>query len=31
MRNHYGVNPDNLVDRWKISRYYETVFEGVVE
>jgi hypothetical protein len=30
MRNHYGVNPDNLVDRWKISRYYTTVFEGVV-
>lgn len=30
MRNHYGVNPDNLVDRWKISRYYETVFEGVI-
>lgn len=30
MRNWYGVNPDNLVDRWKISRYYETVFEGVV-
>ena len=31
MRNHYGVNPDNLVDRWKISRYYETVFEEIVE
>jgi hypothetical protein len=31
MRNHYGVNPDNLVDRWKISRYYETVFEGIIE
>jgi hypothetical protein len=31
MRNYYGVNPDNLVDRWQISRYYETVFEGVVE
>jgi hypothetical protein len=31
MRNWYGVNPDNLVDRWKISRYCETVFEGVVE
>lgn len=31
MRNWYGVNPDNLVDRWKISRYYETVFEGVIE
>ena len=31
MRNYYGVNPDNLVDRWTISRYYETIFEGVVE
>lgn len=30
MRNHYGVNPDNLVDRWKISRYFDIVFEGVV-
>lgn len=30
MRNHYGVNPDDLVDRWKISRYYQTVFEGIV-
>jgi hypothetical protein len=28
MRNYYGVNPDDLVDRWKISRYYTTVFEG---
>ena len=31
LRNWYGVNPDNLVDRWRISRFYETVFEGVVE
>jgi len=31
MRNHYGVNPDNLVDRWAISRYCQTVFEGIVE
>lgn len=31
MRNHYGVNPDNLVDRWKISRYYQMIFEGIVE
>jgi hypothetical protein len=31
MRNWYGVNPDDLKDRWKISRYYTTVFEGVVE
>jgi len=31
LRNYYGINPDNLVDRWKISRYYQTVFEGTVE
>ena len=31
MRNWYGVNPDDLTDRWRISRYYETVFEGVAE
>jgi hypothetical protein len=31
LRNYYGVNPDNLVDRWRESRYYEIVFEGVVE
>lgn len=31
MRNWYGVNPDDLSDRWRISRYYEIIFEGVVE
>lgn len=31
LRNYYGVNPDNLTDRWRESRYYETVYEGVVE
>jgi len=31
MRNYYGVNPDNLVDRWKISRFFNVVFEGMVE
>lgn len=31
MRNWYGVNPDHLADRWRISRYYTTVFEGVIE
>jgi hypothetical protein len=30
LRNYYGVNPDNLVDRWLISRYYTIVFEGVI-
>jgi len=29
MRNYYGVNPDNLVDRWKLSRYFNIVFEGL--
>ncbi|MDP3284734.1 MAG: hypothetical protein Q8M56_09945 [Desulfobacterales bacterium] len=29
MRNWYGVNPDDLADRWRISRYYEIVFEGI--
>ena len=28
MRNHYGVNVDDLVDRWRISRYFTVVFEG---
>lgn len=31
MHTYHGVNPDNLVDRWKISRYFNIVFEGVVE
>ena len=31
LRNWYGVNPDDLTDRWRISRYYTTVFEGVAE
>jgi hypothetical protein len=31
LRNWYGVNPDDLADRWRISRYYEIIFEGVVE
>jgi hypothetical protein len=31
MRTYYGVNPDNLVDRWMISRYYDIVFEGKIE
>lgn len=30
LRNWYGVNPDNLVDRWKISRYYKYIYEGVI-
>ncbi len=31
LHNYYGINPDNLVDRWTESRYFETVFEGIVE
>ncbi|MDX9820633.1 MAG: hypothetical protein RBT20_01765 [Syntrophales bacterium] len=31
MRNYYGVNPDDLADRWRESRYYQVVFEGVLE
>lgn len=31
MTNHYGVNPDHLTDRWRISRYYQTIFEGIIE
>jgi hypothetical protein len=31
LRNWYGVNPDDLTDRWRISRYYRTIFEGVAE
>ena len=31
LRNWYGVNPDDLTDRWRISRYYRTIFEGIVE
>lgn len=31
MRNHYGVNPNHLAGRWAISRFYQTVFEGIVE
>lgn len=29
LRNYYGINPDNLTDRWRESRYYTIVFEGV--
>jgi hypothetical protein len=30
LRNWYGVNPDDLADRWRISKYYEIVFEGII-
>lgn len=31
MRNWYGINPDDLSDRWRISRYYNIVFEGITD
>ncbi len=31
LRRWYGVNPDDLADRWRISRYYRTVFEGIAQ
>lgn len=31
MRNWYGINPDDLSDRWCISRYYNIVFEGIID
>lgn len=30
LRNWYGVNPDNLADRWRDSRHYQVLFEGVL-
>jgi hypothetical protein len=29
-KNWWGINPDNLADEWKISRYYDIVYEGVL-
>lgn len=29
--NWYGINPDDLSDRWCISRYYNIVFEGIID
>lgn len=30
-RNWWGINPDNLVDEWRISKHYEIIFEGIWE
>jgi hypothetical protein len=30
LRNYYGITPDDLTDRWRMSRHYLTVFEGVL-
>ncbi|MDD5170842.1 MAG: hypothetical protein PHN75_18650 [Syntrophales bacterium] len=26
----WGINPDNLVDEWRISKYFDVIFEGVI-
>lgn len=26
--NWWGINPDNLADEWRISKYYDVVYEG---
>lgn len=31
LHNWYGVNPDDLTDRWRLGRYYDIVFEGIVD
>ena len=28
-KNWWGINPDNLADEWRISKYYDVIFEGV--
>jgi len=30
-RNYWGINPDDLVDEWKISKHYDIIYEGVLE
>lgn len=30
-KNYWGINPDDLVDEWRVSAHYDIVFEGVVE
>lgn len=30
-QNYWGVNPDNLVDEWRISDHFDVIFEGVIE
>ena len=29
-KNWWGLNPDNLVDEWRISRYFRIVWEGIL-
>lgn len=28
--NFWGLNPDDLVDEWRVSKHFEIVFEGVI-
>jgi hypothetical protein len=30
-KNWWGLNPDHLADEWRISRYYDTIYEGIWE
>jgi len=30
-QNWWGINPDDLVDEWRISDHFDVIFEGVVE
>jgi hypothetical protein len=29
-KNFWGLNPDDLVDEWRISRHFDVIFEGVI-
>jgi len=29
-RNYWGINPDDLVDEWRISKHYDVIYEGVL-
>ncbi len=29
-RNCYGITPDELVDEWRISKYFSIVYEGII-
>lgn len=30
-KNWWGINPDDLVDEWRISDHFDIIFEGLVE
>lgn len=30
-KNYWGINPDDLVDEWRVSAHYDIVYEGMVE